>query len=111
MKTNKDVIQWLDDNTPRFTEISDAIWEHPEIAYHEFKSSKLQADFLEAEGFEVTWDISGINTAFVAEWGEGKPVIGFAGEYDALIGLSQKNQPTPEPVSYTHLTLPTTPYV
>ena len=98
MKTKKDVIQWLDDNTPRFTAISDAIWEHPEIAYHEFKSSKLQADFLEAEGFEITWDISGINTAFVAEWGEGKPVIGFAGEYDALMGLSQKNQPTPEPV-------------
>lgn len=98
MKTKQDVIQWLDENTPRFTAISDAIWAHPEIAYHEFKSSKLQADFLEAEDFEVTWDISGINTAFVAEWGDGKPVIGFAGEYDALMGLSQKNQPTPEPV-------------
>ena len=98
MKTKEDVIQWLKENTPRFTAVSDAIWAHPEIAYHEFKSSKLQADFLEAEGFEVTWDISGISTAFVAEWGEGKPVIGFAGEYDALMGLSQKNQPTPEPV-------------
>ena len=98
MKTKEDVIDWLDESTPRFTAISDAIWEHPEIAYHEFKSSKLQADFMEAEGFEVTWDIAGINTAFVAEWGEGKPVIGFAGEYEALMGLSQKNQPTPEPV-------------
>ena len=49
MKTKEDTIQWLDEQTPRFTAISDAIWEHPEIAYHEFKSSKLQADFLEAD--------------------------------------------------------------
>jgi aminobenzoyl-glutamate utilization protein B len=59
---------------------------------------KLQADFLEAEGFTITWDIAGINTAFIAEWGKGKPIIGFIGEYDALPGLSQKNQPTPEPI-------------
>jgi aminobenzoyl-glutamate utilization protein B len=98
MNTKTDVVQWLEDNASRFTIISDAIWAHPEIAYHEFKSSKLQADFLEAEGFMITWDLAGISTAFVAEWGAGKPVIGFAGEYDALMGLSQKSQPTPEPV-------------
>lgn len=98
MKTKEDIIQWLEHNKPRFTAISDAIWEHPEIAYQEFKASKLQADYLEAEGFKITWDIAGINTAFIAEWGEGKPVTGFAGEYDALMSLSQKNQPTPEPI-------------
>ena len=41
-------------------------------------------------------DIAGMNTAFTAEWGRGKPIIGFAGEYDALPGLSQKCQPTKE---------------
>ena len=35
-------------------------------------------------------------TAFVAEFGEGKPVIGIMGEFDALRGLSQKAQPTQE---------------
>ena len=34
----------------------------------------------------------------MAEWGEGKPVIGFAGEYDALNNLSQKNQARKEPL-------------
>jgi aminobenzoyl-glutamate utilization protein B len=33
----------------------------------------------------------------MAEWGNGKPVIGFAGEYDALPGLSQKRQSSAEP--------------
>jgi len=42
-------------------------------------------------------DLGGIETAFVAEWGSGRPVIGLLGEYDALAGLSQMRQPTPEP--------------
>jgi aminobenzoyl-glutamate utilization protein B len=37
-------------------------------------------------------------TAFVASYGEGRPVIGILGEYDALPGISQKAQPEREPV-------------
>jgi aminobenzoyl-glutamate utilization protein B len=98
MRTKEDVIRWLDANQSRFTAMSDAIWERPEVAWQEFCSSKLQADFLAAEGFRATWDLGGINTAFVAEWGSGRPILGFLGEYDALAGLSQKKQPTEEPV-------------
>ncbi len=73
--------------------MADQIWRTPEVAYQEFKSSRLQADYLEKEGFSITWDVGGLNTAFLAEWGEGKPILGFIGEYDALPGLSQKLQP------------------
>ncbi len=92
------VLDWLADNTAPFTEMSETLWATPEIAWYEFKSSKVQADFLEEAGFKVTWDIAGMNTAFIAEWGQGGPVIGFIGEYDALPGLSQKNQATKEEV-------------
>lgn len=98
MKTKQDVIQWLEDNREDFVAMADAIWARPEVAWQEFYASKLQADYLEAQGFQITWDIGGINTAFVAEWGEGKPIVGFLGEYDALAGLSQKNQPSQEPL-------------
>ncbi|MCJ7623363.1 MAG: amidohydrolase [Anaerolineaceae bacterium] len=98
MKTKQDILQWLDDNQVRFTKISDKIWENPEIALKEFKSSRLQADFLETEGFRITWDLGGLNTAFVAEWGTSSPIIGFLGEYDALLNLSQKNIPRKEPI-------------
>ena len=67
--------------------LADEIWDNPELQFLEFKASKLQADFLAAEGFRITWDIGGMSTAFAAEWGAGKPVIAFAGEYDALPGL------------------------
>lgn len=90
---------WIESNRDVFIEIADAIWEKPEVAWKEFEASKLQADFLTQAGFDVTWDLGGINTAFVAEWGSGKPVIGFIGEYDALPGLSQKRQPKKEAVA------------
>jgi len=86
------VLQYLENNISSFTKMSDDIWENPELGWKEFKASRWQADFLEKEGFTITWDIADIPTAFVAVWGKGKPVIGFIGEYDALPGLSQKNQ-------------------
>jgi aminobenzoyl-glutamate utilization protein B len=92
------VIDWLDQNQSPFVEMANQIWESPELAWQEFKSSRLQAELLENEGFSITWDVGGLNTAFVAAWGEGKPVLGFIGEYDALPGLSQKNQPTKEAI-------------
>lgn len=94
MKTKQDVIQWLEENSQPFIDMANAIWERPELAFQEFFASKLQADYLEKQGFRVQRDVAGINTAFIAEWGQGHPIIGFAGEYDALPGLSQKCQPT-----------------
>ncbi len=92
MRTKQDIADWLDEHQRRFTRMSDEIWDNPELQFLEFKASKLQADFLAEEGFRVAWDIGGLSTAFAAEWGAGKPVIAFAGEYDALPGLSQKDQ-------------------
>lgn len=45
---------------------------------------------LEQEGFRVERDLAGIKTAFSGTFGEGGPVIGFLGEFDALPGLSQE---------------------
>ena len=98
MHRKMDIADWLDEHQLRFTRMADKIWDNPELQFVEFKASKLQADFLEAEGFRLTWDLGGISTAFAAEWGSGKPVIAFAGEYDALPGLSQKNQNRPAPI-------------
>jgi len=69
------------------------IWRWAEPGYQESKSSKLLADWLKGEGFRVTHQVAGIPTAFVAEFGEGGPVIGILGEYDALPGLSQNDTP------------------
>ena len=47
--------------------------------------------------FRVTRGIGEIPTAFTAEFGSGKPVIGIMGEFDALPGLSQEVAPHKKP--------------
>jgi aminobenzoyl-glutamate utilization protein B len=82
----------------RFGSISRQIWETPELGFHENKSSALLQQELRANGFGVKADLAGMPTAFTATFGSGKPVIAILGEFDALPGLSQKDQPTLAPV-------------
>jgi aminobenzoyl-glutamate utilization protein B len=87
---------WIENNKKSIIEISDKVWGFAELGLIESKSSALLAEELEKHGFTVERGIAGMPTAFVATWGEGKPVIGIMGEYDALPGLSQKKVPTQE---------------
>lgn len=69
------------------------IWKWAEPGYQESKSSALLAGILEEAGFRLERRAAGIPTAFTATFGEGKPVIGIIGEFDALPGLSQQAAP------------------
>ena len=53
---------------------------------------------LEDGGFKVERGVSDMPSAFVAEYGSGKPVVAFLAEYDALPGLSQKVKSSIDPV-------------
>lgn len=92
------VIQSVDRHQQELIVISDKIWAYAETALRETKSAKELADYAEAQGFKVTRAVAGMPTAFVAEYGSGKPVIGIMGEFDALPGISQKAQPTKSPL-------------
>jgi len=99
VSVNKEyAFDWIENNKKRIIEISDKIWKFAELGLIEFKSSALLANELEKHGFRVERGIADMPTAFVATWGEGKPVIGIMGEYDALPGLSQKKVPWKEPL-------------
>jgi len=84
----------IDAGRAQLTALSDEVWRYAETALQETKSSKALADFAEKKGFRVTRGVAGMPTAFVAEYGSGRPVIGIMGEYDALPGLSQKAEPS-----------------
>ena len=87
---------WVDENFSRLDEVQKSIYNCPEPGYQEVKSSRILADFLEAEGFTIEWGVAGIPTAFIATFGKGSPAIGILGEYDALPGMSQKTVPWKE---------------
>ncbi|MBB4121999.1 M20 family metallopeptidase [Martelella radicis] len=74
---------------PEFIELSDRIWDLAELKFEEFGSAKLQSALLEQYGFRVTRGLVGMETAFVGEYGSGKPVIAILGEFDALAGMNQ----------------------
>ncbi|MFJ7405415.1 MULTISPECIES: M20 family metallopeptidase [unclassified Lysinibacillus] len=74
--------------------LSNAIWAVPELHFQEKKSVQYMKAALEKEGFATEVGVAGLETALVATFGSGKPVIAFLGEYDALPGLSQKGGAT-----------------
>lgn len=90
------VIQSVDTHQQELISISDKVWAYAETALREHKSAKELADYAEAQGFTVKRGVAGMPTAFTAEYGSGKPIIGIMGEFDALPGISQKATPTKE---------------
>ena len=66
--------------------IATKLFENPEIAFEEFKSSALLKNFLAQAGFEIEAETGGLETAFQAAI-KGKadsPKIAFLAEFDAL---------------------------
>ncbi|HFZ0984748.1 TPA: M20 family metallopeptidase [Klebsiella aerogenes] len=98
------IYQFVDDiiesRRDDFCAIADDIWDHPETRFQEFWSAARLADALESEGFQLSRHAGGIPNAFIASFGEGKPVIALLGEFDALAGLSQQAH-SAEPTSAT----------
>ena len=79
----------IDEIRNEMTEMSDDIFDHPEIGMEEFHAQKVLTDWLEKEGFQVERGVVGVETAFKAVYshGTGGPNIGLLCEYDALPGI------------------------
>jgi aminobenzoyl-glutamate utilization protein B len=90
------VSDWVDGNKDRMIRLSDAIWSYAELGMQEHRSVKALTDFLRAEGFKVETGVAGMPTAIRASWGNGKPGVGFVGEYDALPMIGNKAVPKKE---------------
>ncbi|MBE5868188.1 MAG: amidohydrolase [Lachnospiraceae bacterium] len=88
---NKQALCDLIDRKADFlNDLSDRIWDHPELAFGEHISAKILMGGLLQEGFRVEKNVAEIETAFLGRYGYGRPVIGILGEFDALTGLSQE---------------------
>jgi aminobenzoyl-glutamate utilization protein B len=96
--SKQNLLQWFEEHQASFSDMARKIWEHPEMSYEEKYASNLQMVELKEEGFTIETSIGGIQTAFMAEYGSGKPIIGILGEYDALPGLSQTVSPSRQEV-------------
>jgi aminobenzoyl-glutamate utilization protein B len=94
----EEVLKKLDSKADFYGDLAMKIWSNPELGYLETESSALLQQTLKDAGFVVKAGVAGVPTAFVAEYGSGKPVIGIMAEFDALPGVSQKAVPFRDPV-------------
>ena len=92
-KLKKELLSSIENKSSDLISVSDKIWEAAEVAFREEKSANYLIDYAEKNGFKIDKGLAGIPTAFTATYGEGKPVIGIIGEFDALPGLSQTTVP------------------
>src|SRR6202163_1449244 len=68
----------------------DSVFSFGELGFQEFETSKYLSGILEKEGFKIERGIAGIPTAWVASWGEGKPVIALGSDIDDIPQASQR---------------------
>ena len=92
-KLKKELLNSIEQKSDELITMSDNIWHAAEVAFREEKSAQYLMEYAKQNGFDVDSDLAGMPTAFTATFGEGSPVIGIIGEFDALPGLSQTTVP------------------
>ncbi|MGL5099125.1 MAG: M20/M25/M40 family metallo-hydrolase, partial [Fusobacteriaceae bacterium] len=87
------VWKYIDEKKDEFLEMSDYIFDNPELGLQEFKAVNLLTDHLEKKGFSIERGLGGFETAFRAVFSnnindsDSVPSIGLLCEYDALENL------------------------
>jgi aminobenzoyl-glutamate utilization protein B len=76
-------------NAKQVQEMVDMVFSFGELGFQEFETSKYLTGILEQNGFTVERGVAGMPTAWVAKWGNGKPVIALGSDLD---GIPQSNQ-------------------
>ena len=85
----QEMVRYLDNLRPELVAVNQDIWTFAELGLEEHRSAARLVGVLKKAGFKVRQGVSNMPTAFVAEYGSGKPLIGILAEYDALPDLSQ----------------------
>lgn len=72
------------DQHSRLEELNRWLYDNPELAYQEYRSSRRLVEVLEGYGFSVEFPAYGLETAFAARAGTEGPEMVICCEYDAL---------------------------
>jgi aminobenzoyl-glutamate utilization protein B len=90
-KKKKEVTQKVADRHKQSQVMVDKIFSFAELGFHEVESSTYLTGLLEKAGFEITYGLSGIPTAWMAQWTQGKggPVIALGSDVDCIPKASQ----------------------
>lgn len=85
-----EILARLDSLRPELVSMNQDIWSFAELGLEEHRSAARLTGALKKAGFRVKEGVADMPTAFIAEYGSGRPIIGILAEYDALPELSQE---------------------
>ena len=74
----------LDNIHKKLTEVSDWMYDNPELGFEEFKTSKYLVEFIKSFDHDVTFPTGKLDTAFEITFGTEGPLTVLCVEYDAL---------------------------
>ncbi|MBI2830888.1 MAG: M20 family metallopeptidase [Chloroflexi bacterium] len=77
-------IKEVDSRQDELRDLSLKIHSNPEQGFHEVQAAAWLTGYLEKNGFSVERGIYGLETAFRARYGSGRPAIALMAEYDSL---------------------------
>lgn len=86
----KEVIRNVDGQAKKAQEMVDMVFSFSELGFQEVETSAYLTRMLEENGFTIERGVSGIPTAWMARWGNGKPVIALGSDIDCIPKASQK---------------------
>ena len=85
-----DVVAKVEAKTKMAQVMTDKVFSFAELGFQEVETSKYLTEILKEHGFTIEYGISGVPTAWVAKWGNGKPVIAIGSDLDCIPKASQK---------------------
>lgn len=94
-----EILMGIDARYDETASVARQIWEWAEVGYQEEKASGLLQQSLRVQGFQIEAGVAEIPTAFVAEYGNGGPIIAILAEFDALPGINQDAVATRSPIA------------
>ena len=91
LETLKNEVQSsIDKDAKKAQVMVDKVFSFAELGFQEVETSKYLTDILQKNGFTIEYGISGVPTAWMAKWGNGKPVIAIGSDLDCIPKASQK---------------------
>jgi len=89
MDTKTQAEQTFTEARPRLEQLSQWMYDNPELGYEEYETSRKMAEMLRDGGFDVEYPAYGLDTAFAARAGSTGPEVIICAEMDALPEVGQ----------------------
>ena len=89
-KLKAEAILEVEKNSALAQQINDMLFSFSELGFQEYETFNYLTSFLEKNGFKVEKGVAGVPTAWIAKWGNGKPLIALGSDVDCIPKASQK---------------------